>query len=167
MQCFIVTQIKVTKAGKTSYRGGKKTVKRRGDIRTKGMKQEHKINDTRWLSTGLPTGAHVMLVLLTQFVVWVWLVVSRLSCWRATLMVLIQTDISHLHVIKLDLTMEQESVLNVLHGRIRHFRILYSYWNNMETLLAWLDYLCSVLCVRYKGLHSSHDIILDTSTCIE
>jgi len=77
-----------------------------------------------------------MLVLLTQFVVWVWLVVSRLSCWRATLMVLIQTDISHLHVIKLDLTMEQESVLNVLHGRIRHFRILYSYWNNMETLLA-------------------------------
>jgi len=40
-------------------------------------------------------------------------------------MILIQTDISHQCVIKLDLTIEQASVLNMLHGMSRHFRILY------------------------------------------
>ena len=77
-----------------------------------------------------------MLVLLRQLVIWVWLVGSRLSCWCAILMILIQADISHQCFTKRDLTVEQESVVNVLHGMIRHFKILYSYWNDMETLLA-------------------------------
>jgi len=50
------------------------------------------------------------------------------------------SHISHQCVINLDLTIEQESVLNVLQGMIRHFRIMYSYWNNMQKLLAWQDY---------------------------
>jgi len=85
---------------------------------------------------GFPAGVPVMLVLLRQLVMWVWLVVSRSSCWCAILMFLTQTDISHQCFTKLDLTIEQETVLNVLRGMIRHFRILYSYCNNMETLLA-------------------------------
>ena len=51
-------------------------------------------------------------------------------------MVLPQPNISLQCFTKLDLTIERESVLNVLRGMIRHFRILYSYCNNMETLLA-------------------------------
>jgi len=47
-----------------------------------------------------------MLVLLKQSIVWMWLVVSRLSCWLATLIILIQTDMSHQCIIKLDLTIE-------------------------------------------------------------